>query len=221
MTSQLANLNNECRFCAMGALPNQVSWDELLMEEGLVRVVPSKGSIVWPWLLLIPDSHVPSAALLSFSEKESVARLVEDIRQKALIDGKHLIIFENGSPTFGSRISCGIDHTHIHMVLLDFDLIEILQKELPVLALSPSPWSIYSDVQPKPYIYVSDGDRSVYFDASNIPSQFVRSIIAKLVGRTNEFDYDMFPEEGNVLKTISWFKRISSNSRLLVREAVI
>jgi hypothetical protein len=152
MTSQLANLNDTCRFCAMRAVPNQLSWDEVLMTEGTVRVVPSKGSIVWPWLLLIPDSHVPSSALLSFSEKESIARLVEDIRQKALLDGKHLMIFENGSPTFGARVSCGIDHTHIHMVLLDFDLIDILQKELPVLASSPSPWSIYSDVQPKPYI---------------------------------------------------------------------
>jgi ATP adenylyltransferase len=221
MTSRLVNLNNTCRFCAMGVHPSQLSCDELLMEEGLVRVVPSKGSIVWPWLLLIPDSHVPSAALLSFGEKESVTKLVEDIRQRALADGKYLTIFENGSPTFGARISCGIDHTHIHMVLLDFDLIEILQKELPVLALSPPPWSIYSDVQVKPYIYVSDGNRSIYFDASNTPSQFVRSIIAKLVGRANEFDYDAFPEEGNVLKTIAWFKRISSNLRTLVKEAFV
>ncbi len=215
MISKLTNLHSGCRFCTMTRTEERAVWDTVLDSDGTVEVVPSKGAIVSPWLLLIPSSHVPSSAMLSVAEKQSVARLIDDIRRKACIAGKHLVVFENGSPYFGSGVSCGIDHVHIHMVALDFNLARTLQERLPLMPASAPPWSIWSEIPEKPYIYIDDGEEHIYLDASYSVSQYVRSVVAELAGRSGEFHYDLFPDEDNVIHTIDWFNHLSSGLSVL------
>jgi ATP adenylyltransferase len=199
----------ECRFCLHRDKVDSAVWDQRLLWDGSVNVLPSKGAIVAPWLLIVPTSHVPSAALLPHHEKKSIARLVEEIRYLAGSNGQELIIFENGSPYFGADISCGIEHVHIHLVALDFSLVNELRIHLHEKNIAPEPWSVLAKPPDTAYIYVDDGKNQVYFDASSTSSQFVRRIIAFASGCEDEFHYDLFPKVENVSATVDWFKLLS------------
>lgn len=215
MTDSSKIVNHLCRFCTLRDTLHPPDWDKSLVCDGNVNVIPTKGAIVAPWLLIVPTSHVPSAALLPYQEKLSVGRLIGSIRQMAASAGQKLVIFENGSPYFGADISCGIEHVHIHMVVLDFDLIGELHSHLPKKEEGLEPWSSLANLPNTPYIYVDDGNDQVYFDASNAPSQFVRQLVANALGCADEFHYDLFPHLENAILTAKWFDRVSKASLAL------
>lgn len=199
---------DRCRFCSE-VIENSASiWNEEIIRDGTVRVLPSKGAIVSPWLLLIPQLHVPSTALLPLSEKYAIARLLKLLRHRASSSGHNLMIFENGSPFFGAKVSCGIDHAHIHVLELKFDLVKLIRSHLPELYCEHAPWALNSYVPATPYIYIDDGISSHYFDASSTESQFVRKLIASEIGCGSEFHYDLFPRINNILSTISCFRKL-------------
>jgi ATP adenylyltransferase len=215
MTDSSQIVNHSCRFCTLRDNVHPTVWDQSLAREGNVNVIPTKGAIVAPWLLIVPTSHVPSAALLPYQEKLSVGRLIGSIRQMAASAGQKLVIFENGSPYFGADISCGIEHVHIHMLVLDFDLVGKLHSHLPRKDEGLEPWSPLATLPNTPYIYVDDGNDQIYFDASNAPSQFVRQLIANASGRADEFHYDLFPHLENATLTAKWFDQASKTSLAL------
>jgi diadenosine tetraphosphate (Ap4A) HIT family hydrolase len=212
MTDPSRIVNHLCRFCTLRYKGRSAFWDKSLICDGQIQVIPSKGAIVAPWLLVVPHAHVPSATLLSHEEKLSVGRLIKSIRRMAASAGQKLVVFENGSPYFGANISCGIEHVHIHMVALDFNLIGELQSHLPRKIGGLEPWSSVAPVPNTPYVYVDDGNEQVYFDASTAPSQFVRQLVAVAVGRADEFHYDLFPHIENAISTAEWFDRVSAAS---------
>ncbi|MGB7415699.1 MAG: hypothetical protein WA902_15950 [Thermosynechococcaceae cyanobacterium] len=210
MISSPQFIDNSCRFCSLTSSTSSELWNEPLISDGSVTVVPTKGAIVSPWLLLIPQSHVPTASLLPINEKRSVSRLICHLRRLASATGQHLIIFENGSPYFGADISCGIDHVHIHIVALSFNLVQKLQTRLPEISGEYAPWSPHTKNLNCPYIYFDDGIRQYYFDASSAPSQFLRQLIAEMAGHPKKFHYDTFPNIENVILTAKWFEKASS-----------
>jgi hypothetical protein len=215
MTDSSQIVNHSCRFCTLRDKVHPTACDKSLACDGNVNVIPTKGAMVAPWLLIVPNSHVPTAALLPYQEKLSVGRLIESIRNMTASSNQKLIIFENGSPYFGADISCGIEHVHIHMVALDFDLIGELHSHLPRKDEGFEPWSPLATLQNTPYIYVDDGNKRVYFDASNAPSQFVRQLIATALGCSDKFHYDLFPHIENAILTAEWFGRVSKTSLAL------
>lgn len=212
MTDSSRIVNHLCRFCMLRDKGHSAVWDKNLICDGHVQVIPSKGAIVAPWLLIVPNSHVPSAALLSYEEKFSVGRLIKSIRHMADSAGQKLVVFENGSPYFGADISCGIEHVHIHMVALNFDLIGELQNHLPKRTGGLEPWSSVASIPNTPYVYVDDGNDQAYFDASSAPSQFVRQLIATALGCADKFHYDLFPHTENTILSAEWFDRVSTAS---------
>jgi ATP adenylyltransferase len=215
MTAVSQIVTNLCRFCSLGDRIRPAIWDQCLVCDGNVRVFPTKGAIVAPWLLIVPGSHVPSASRLPQQEKLSVGRLIRNIQHLSASAGKSLVIFENGSPHFGADVSCGIEHVHIHMVALEFSLIDKLRLHLPEKIEAPEPWSSLATPSDTPYIFVNDGHNNSYFDASDAPSQFVRQLIATDLDRPDEFHYDLFPQSENVAYTVGWFERISKASLML------
>jgi diadenosine tetraphosphate (Ap4A) HIT family hydrolase len=215
MTDSSRIVNHLCRFCMLRDKGHSAVWDKSLICDGQIQVIPSKGAIVAPWLLVVPNAHVPSAALLSHEEKLSVSRLIKGIRHRAASAGQNLVVFENGSPYFGADISCGVEHVHIHIVALNFNLIGELQSYLPRKIGGLEPWSSMAPVPNTPYIYVDDGNEQVYFDASTAPSQFVRQLVATAVGRADEFHYDLFPHVENAISTVEWFDRLLQTSLTL------
>lgn len=215
MTDPSQIVNHSCRFCTLRDKGQSAVWDKSLICDGQIQVIPSKGAIIAPWLLVVPNAHVPSATLLSHEEKLSVSRLIKDIRHMAASVNQKLVVFENGSPYFGANISCGIEHVHIHMVALNFNLIGELQSHLPRKIGGLEPWSSVAPMPNTPYVYVDDGNEQVYFDASTAPSQFVRQLVATTVGRADEFHYDLFPHIENAISTAEWFDRLPQTSPAL------
>ena len=104
------------------------SYNVRLYETEHFAVIPSLGSIVEGWLLIIPKEHY-----LSYGYIESQALLDE---LKKLIDyvggivkqvyGDY-VIFENGAYCSNKLVGCGVDYAHIHIVPIKIDLIKYVK----------------------------------------------------------------------------------------------
>src|SRR3989442_10265909 len=113
---------NNCRLCI--ALKNRTSaedWNDPLYESSGFVVIPSLGSLVKGWLLIVPKRHVISAAML---DEEAVAELGFITQRVAEILASHYgsaIVFEHGPSCVSREAGCGVDHAHVHMLPFEVD----------------------------------------------------------------------------------------------------
>lgn len=195
-------LPDRCRFCRAPNTPASAPWDTVMLEHGGFQVMPSKGAMVEGWLLVVPNAHCLSLRELSHASAAQLDAVVESsIRHVAAHYGAPTL-FEHGAATPGSAFGCGIDHAHLHVVPLPFNLAE----QAASLGgfdwnVSDAPWRM-AEILSAPYLAVkSPNARWVTATPRSVPRQFFRRVIAQELGRAEQFDYDEFPEIGIVSRT--------------------
>jgi hypothetical protein len=119
-------------------------------------------------------------------------------------------IFEHGPSEEGTDVGCGIDHAHLHLMPLQFSLVEQVKKNEELSGLT---WSkcegdlcqlqnLYR--QRKPYLYIKDpGRESVYSIPERVSCQCLRRVVAHKLGIENEYDYNKFHFAINAERTIN------------------
>ena len=107
-------------------------YNEILFETKNFKVIPSLGSMVEGWLLVIPKEHYISYGEITdkilLDELNMLMDYVGNIIKNEYGD---YIIFEHGPSEEKSKIGCGVDYAHIHIVpiTLNLDLINSLSNE--------------------------------------------------------------------------------------------
>ena len=120
-----------CRYCAgfLGQQGNvQEPWDKILYESDNFVVVPTLGSMIEGWLLVVTKNHYICMGAIPerlWSELQHVLELATKV-----ITSKYAAptLFEHGPVTEGRRVGCGVDHAHLHIVPLHFNLLEKSKK---------------------------------------------------------------------------------------------
>lgn len=188
-----------------------IQYNQTLIETENFKVIPSLGSIVEGWLLIVPKKHYLSFGYLEnylFDELEYLHNYV--IKTLQYLYNKHVIVFENGTIELGSFIGCGVDYAHIHYVPLEIDIKSSVNEFYGNIC-----WEKVSGListrsmieKSTPYLFVEDNNRDKYMCEINQPySQLVRKIIAKHVGKVEQYDWKRFPFEGNIIRTIEKFE---------------
>jgi diadenosine tetraphosphate (Ap4A) HIT family hydrolase len=108
------------------------SWDNPVFESRNFAAIPSLGSLVEGWLLLVPKKHFISMGALP---EELVAEM-EGMKAKitAHVGNEYgeACVFEHG-PAFASRkVGCSVDHAHLHIVPFAFNLAEAARLLCPM-----------------------------------------------------------------------------------------
>jgi diadenosine tetraphosphate (Ap4A) HIT family hydrolase len=102
-----------------------------LLESPNFVVLPSLGALVEGWSLIVPKQHFVSFGELPHSLSAEFVRLKaatsEIIRQ---VYGT-VCAFEHGPSKPGCSVGCGVDHAHMHLVPLEFDLAAAVALHLP------------------------------------------------------------------------------------------
>lgn len=206
-----------CRFCrvVLGGQPLAQPWDHVLLESENFVVLPSKGSLVPGWLLVVPKAHQLSLAACSSSqatELESIIALCAHAVERTFGPAT---MFEHGAVNEGTSWGCGIDHAHAHVLHLPFDLSESIATH------ESQSWVNHISVAQAggwtanhPYFSIkTPGQRnwSVIMPDS-IPRQFARQLIAGELGVPEQFDYDSHPFVANAEKTRTTLHRFMVNS---------
>jgi hypothetical protein len=113
------------------------------------------------------------------------------------------VFFEHGAVNTNLRGGCCIDHAHLHAVPTKLDLLDDL-----ISAFRSRPINSWEDLarsfrQQQSYLYYENQSAQQYlFDApDNMPAQYIRKLLAKKLGRPNQWNWMTDPTLDKVAKT--------------------
>lgn len=183
-------------------------WDRVIAESESFVAFPSLGSMVAGWLLIVPRRPVMSLRGLSASEMQELEKFSADMVKRVRAFPGEAYLFEHGNCTPGGLTGCGVDQAHLHIVPLEFDLIEAASEWID----SAVSWTEhlnadgFSAVIPAKGEYVSvwrprDG-RGLSGTMTEPRSQWIRRVIAEKLGRDEAWDYKAHPDVQNLLRTV-------------------
>ncbi|AJQ29131.1 HIT family protein [Pelosinus fermentans] len=155
-------------------------------------VVPSVGSFVPGYLLIITKKHYFSVLDCPedyFEELEKIISFLGSLIEK--VYNKKTILFEHGAVNDRLKGGCCVDHTHIHVVPFDG---ELLNNDY-IKVLSRKKFERFTTLQDeyqnkKDYLFYQNnfGERFI-FENDVIVSQFFRQILCQELGIMNKWDW--------------------------------
>ncbi|MER9606724.1 hypothetical protein [Mesorhizobium sp. M0243] len=183
--------------------PN-LPYDVELRNHSVAGVVPTKGSLVENWMLVIPRQPLPSLADASINVRKEVLQIGRHESAAGTGSKERWFNFEHGSRNAGDVIGCGVDQAHLHVVPLPFDLLRVAttnQQDLAWFEVNThDPWSeIPVGVD---YYLVSDFLQTFLAYPATGESQYFRKLIARELGQPDRWDYRKYGCETNVKATI-------------------
>jgi len=197
-----------CRFCEKFKDKDSTSlniFDYTILETSNFVVVPTVGALVAGWVLIIAKQHYICAGELSPSlikELEELKAKVKSIVEP--IFGK-LTIFEHGPAEPNLSVGCTVDHIHIHLAPLKFDLLTKTESFIKLNWIKCDSLeytnSFYDSGLSYLYLELPNGLNYIATD-EKIPSQLFRQVIAKEIGKPNEYNWRQFDQLDIVTSTI-------------------
>ncbi len=194
-------------------------YNRILFESQNFKVIPSLGSLVEGWLLVIPKKHYISYGEITNSLLlEELEMLIYDVSKAIQNEYGEYIIFEHGPIVEMSSVGCGVDYAHIHIVPINLVLKQI--KELSGQTIqwekveSINSTSFYTN-SGQSYLYFQDNHRNSYIGTSDkIPSQFFRRVISEVIGKPKMFDWNNHFFLDNITNTYKRLKNYSEVNNL-------
>jgi len=202
-------MKSVCNFCQKfgGTAGEERMADHILFESENFVVVPTIGSIVPGWLLIVPRSHFMSVGSFDAPMLHEFAGL-QKTAAAALRDCFGTVsFFEHGAIRKGESVGCGVDHAHLHIVATEFDLVTGAKAS----GKSQLQWRSVSGIkstkayvaEQMPYIFVESLVGGAWIgSASWIESQLIRKVIAAYTGQPDCWDWKAHPFDNNVRETV-------------------
>lgn len=201
----------ECDFCdefsggRRNAFANRYGTqlaERVMLAHGSFRLVPSVGQIAEGHLLMIPVEH--SRALADLPNEQ--LRELEELRQRVRSVLRDVygvcVFFEHGIRGVRSG-GCGIDHAHMHAVPVAAEgLLDALTKEFGGHSVRS-----FADVRNEvcgnsSYLFFEDASaQRLVFPVDNLPSQYMRRLVAESMGESN-WDWRECGEEPALVSTL-------------------
>ena len=159
--------------------------------------IPSLGPLVDGHMLVCPRDHYRSLASTSPQVRSSVFRLAETVAELlSSYRGAPVHRFEHGNATQSLRVTCSVEHSHLHLVPATvapeaiLDAVATWQRldeldRLPELTKGREYLLLQLDGQPTYLSVAEDGP---------VPSQLLRRAFATALGRPDEWNWRTDPK---------------------------
>jgi diadenosine tetraphosphate (Ap4A) HIT family hydrolase len=184
----------DCVFCRPAAVTNDnITFDNtpkgvatslIVTETSNFAVVLDIAPIVENHCLLIPKRHLSAFAYLTSRQWDEAEMLLGQMTKTlARMDGFQPSLFEHGTHALSNLPSCCVEHAHIHIVPTEEDLTcKIKEDGFSLIEVGG-----YNEVSPiirqTPYLYYrASSQEGHFYNASNMPSQYLRRILADSLG---------------------------------------
>ena len=189
-------------------------WDEEVKGTRSFAVMPSLGSLVPGWLLVVPRRPLVSLRDLDESETDELIALVGEVSKDLKDFAGTVFAFEHGSARRGSLAGCGVDQAHLHLVPLCFDLVEYASSR-PQGGVA---WTLVERMSltslPSEGEYIAvwqvDSGKGAIGTVKRPVSQWMRRLIAGKLGIDQQWDYRTNPQMDNILETVEKLRRSRS-----------
>lgn len=175
-------MESNCAFC------NRKNFEErLIAETNKFYVVATLGQITdGGYVLIIPKGHVPCITELHDTKLGPLLVLVDEVRQAVRKEyGTGTIMFEHG------KVGQSIKHAHLHILPGDIaDKVTKTVRETFIAEMDcfpPNRFDMFQDMyesQKEPYLFWM-GEDNISYVCWNPPApmQYLRTVVAKLLGR--------------------------------------
>jgi diadenosine tetraphosphate (Ap4A) HIT family hydrolase len=183
-------------------------------------VLPTLGCFTIGYILIVSRKHFLSIGTIPNNLYDDFITIIckcgSAIKKQF---GSSYVAFEHGSLSSEYRLSCCIDHLHLHLIPCNNDYLEDICKEYKI---NFEELNSYNEVGPfvkrnivKSYMLFQNIDKRIYIinTTNNIfPSQFFRQIFSKKLGDNLIWDWRHNYYEDNIFKTIQlstknkWFE---------------
>ncbi len=191
---------------APGSSPRPVH-DIVILENDHFVALPSLGSIVPGWMLIVPRRPMTTLSLMTDEERRAIAEIRAEICFRLQIYGREIFQFEHGG-SIGSVVSCGVDQAHLHVVPLKFDLVSAAGQ-------FDFGWEICGGItslsekqtRGQEYLFVEHSDYAIVGFPKSPVSQWFRRLIAQNYG-VMEWDYKANPNLDRVQQTARELARL-------------
>jgi ATP adenylyltransferase len=177
-------------------------YNEPISETVNFSVIPSLGSLVHGWLLLVPRLHVPSLAHLDLDVESELEDLFGWLSSLVADHWKPAVSFEHGPSGFGSDVGCTVDHAHLHLLPnLPNWTIDQLVATAPDLEWSMGRSLVNSTMRGRDYLMVRAGSEIQFGSGAPIRSQHFRRFVAAEIGIPWRWDWRQYPLYGTIRGT--------------------
>lgn len=205
-------LSLACPYCA-NVLPDRAFrpvCDTVLEETPNFLVTPTLGSLVPGWVLVIPKSHIFNFGQLPLNLLAELFELCARVRCKLESAFGPVTEFEHGPTAQGDLLGCGINHAHLHMVSLPFDLttaVSTFSETSYDWSTCHESWLLHPIVRNgSPYLYYrTPNDLGNITAPKTAVSQYFRKVVATNVGLSAYFDYHNHSFDEKAAITVSQY----------------
>lgn len=185
-----------------------------IFETEHFAVIASLGQIVEGYLLVLSKDHYPSIAHVPLTLYEELSLVY--LRAKRVLSRCYSapFIFEHGpmpeKEPHGELLCSGgacVEHAHLHFIPLPVSsdpIVFRLKEELPWRPISQLVDIRIQAKRRMPYFFVEteNGERYI-FDAPIAPSQYLRRLVAVLIGKPKRWNWRQYPGAERVINTVS------------------
>lgn len=214
--------DNGCPFCNEFNGHKELSYFEIMIGSpyGITErrvfetknfvCVPSIGSFVEGYLLVIPKRHYLSTLMLpedNLKELQLIISVLSNFYKEKY--KQSFLIYEHGTSTSEKVGGMSVTHAHLHFLPCSMRIISSLSefeflKFESLLAVK----DYYSHVNGGPYLLLKDNDNSYYLSITeNIPSQYFRKKVCDICSMKGTGNWKEFPYIENIKKTLTATKQ--------------
>jgi ATP adenylyltransferase len=185
-----------------------------LLEGDRWVLAPTLGAIIPNWTIIVPKTASLNFRDWSRTKGVNPADVVTEVAASLSIDGDRILWFEHGARALKSLVGCGVDYAHLHMLVdAPFSGTEFLAKAETMASLA---WRTdhrdrgYSALgNTTSYLAIGAGDQiRIAENVDHTGSQFLRKVIASLVGKPDDWNYRTAPQHENIAKTVTFYRAL-------------
>jgi len=173
------------------------------------------GALVEGWLLLVPKEHFLSFGAMPNSLTAEMQELKAATCARVQQAYGMVIAFEHGPSEAGRSVGCGVDHAHLHIVPVDFDLAAAVAAYVP----PRSKWSKANLADCRrafrkhlDYLYLEQPiGHGLIIQGHHLGSQLFRRAIAGELRIAEEYNWRTYPQLSNISKTIQTLGKAPKN----------
>lgn len=186
-------------------------WDEVLFESENFVAVPTLGSLVEGWVLLVPRIHHLCIGAFSPQLMEEFQAFRATVQSALTSIYGNIVAFEHGPARTGHPAGCGVDHAHLHLVPWDGSFETTVCEHAPsIIAWAHSHGYgklIERHRAGQTYLYYEEATGEAWSGTSDaIPSQFFRKVIARATGQEACYDWKLHNGLAAIESTIKRLK---------------
>ena len=171
-----------------------------IIESSNYIMMPGLGDFLGGYSLIVSKNHIHSSAYLEkqqVDELEKFLKICEEFLFEYL--GKNVISAEHGSVLSSEKGPACVNHLHFHLFPVDIrkeDVLGFFNSFDRIKSLGDTRKFSQNDI---PYILLKFPDGEIIIrDAINIQKQFVRTIISKLTGKEDEWNWVIHENLSNI-----------------------